>query len=340
MRENITVVDGDFTAQLCQNLGVKVVPDIMFSLQQLVKNRYAVYKTHLDFLRAGARIIRTNTAKMSNEVIVEYLKIDKANFMSIFVTAVELAQKAVYKYYEETGGDTSNIREFNKNRPLIAGHCSGYLLSILDPNKPRDYWNHIKQENLVKFHYFQMKALLKAGVDLLALESISSKIEVEVLVYILLRFRNIRAWMTFCCDDDNAQLLDRTSFMEVAEYCNKWLPGRIIAFGVVNYHLKKQMLLMEDVYTKASETRNLPMMISLKKKSEDKHEVASHCISQLITYGVSFISGGSGSLAEDIKMLHNILSAHSSQPLNSSWKTSPTFSKTCALQDIKNKSKL
>lgn len=44
-----------------------------------------------------------------------------------------------------------------------------------------------------------MAALVEAGVDLLAIETIPSLAEAEIIVSLLREFPNVKAWVSFSC---------------------------------------------------------------------------------------------------------------------------------------------
>lgn len=326
---NLTVVDGDFVAQLHRYLNQATLRDPAYDMQTLVNNRYAVYKTHLDFLRAGAKIIKTNTARATASFLAKHLRIYGTEAMSVITTAVELAQKAVFKYYEETGGDTSNTEEFKNNRPQVAGCCASYAVARLDKNGPVDYWRYVNKHDLIRCHRMRMQALLNAGVDLLALEAIPSMIEVVVLVDLLRQFRNARVWISFMCRND-MELLDGSSFLEIAVYCYHSLPGRVLAIGAVCPTLQHEITLLEDVCSNTSEDR-LPMMMYFNETNEEKCDVALYLVSKCINLEVLYISGKSGSTAEDIQIIHNAVGQF--------YGSSCTVFKTCSRSE-ENKSRL
>lgn len=48
-----------------------------------------------------------------------------------------------------------------------------------------------------EWHIPRIKALVEAGVDLLALETIPCRVEAEMLVHLLKEFPNTKAWLSF-----------------------------------------------------------------------------------------------------------------------------------------------
>ncbi|XP_032668377.1 homocysteine S-methyltransferase 2-like [Odontomachus brunneus] len=330
----ITVVDGDFTAHLRRYLDNTISQDPVCELKALVYDRFAVYRTHLDFLRAGAKIIRTNTARVTPISVARHLEIFGSEAHSIITIAVELAQKAVFKYYEEIGGDTSNVEQFKKCRPLVAGHCASYAVSRLDSNGPVNYWRNVEEQDLVKCHRARIQILLNSGVDLLAFENIPCRMEAEVLVDLLRQFRNARVWMSFVCCNDK-KLLDGSSFLEMATYCYFSLPEQVLAIGAICPSLENEISLLENVYINSFEN-NIPMIMYLQGKNEKKktRKYAMHWVEEFMSLGVIYISGKSGATAEEIRLLHNAV-----QESLGFARPNSVATKTCS-QNEENKPKL
>ncbi|XP_014470852.1 PREDICTED: selenocysteine methyltransferase-like [Dinoponera quadriceps] len=306
----ITVIDGDTVMQLYRNLNSDLRLSPNMDIKAFKYNRFAVYKTHLDFLRAGARIIKTNTSRVTTSSIQEHLGIIGPEATSFFATAVELAQKAVFKYYEETGGDTSNVEEFKRNGPQVAGCCSGYATSNLQ-NKNEDYWNYVSSDCVKRWHRLRIQALINAGVDLLALDDVSCQMEAEVFMDLLRQFRTARAWITFLCKSDT-ELLDGSDFVKVATRFYHSLPGQIIAIGFCCSDLDQGLLLLENIY---AQTLNnpIPLLVDIAYFNDDSSlvvdtsEALEYYVQRWMSYGVSYISGNYSVCADDTKIISNIV---------------------------------
>jgi homocysteine S-methyltransferase len=60
----------------------------------------------------------------------------------------------------------------------------------------------LSETQLMDFHRPRMKALIEAGADLLACETIPCLIEAQALVNLLGEFQNMQAWISFSCRDE------------------------------------------------------------------------------------------------------------------------------------------
>ena len=227
---NVKILDGGFSAQLSTHVGAKIDGDPLWTARFLATNPDAVYATHLDFLRAGADIIETNTYQASVSGLMEHLSIAEKDSIELLHKAVNLAKKAVNDYTKEII-EKNNIE--NKN-PLIAGSCGPYGAGLHDGSEYNGaYGKTTPREIMMQWHKSRINALVDAGVDMLALETIPCYQEAEVLVELLRQYPNVKAWLSFSCARNSQNIVDGSNFQKVATLCYKMaLPGQIIAIGV------------------------------------------------------------------------------------------------------------
>lgn len=155
------------------------VIDPLWTARFLATNPDAVYATHLDFLRAGADIIETNTYQASVSGLTKHLSITEEESIKLLHEAVNLAKKAVNDYTKEIIG---NNDVENKN-PIIAGSCGPYGASLHDGSEYNGaYGKTTSHEVMMAWHKSRIDALVDAGIDLLALETIPCYQEAEVIV--------------------------------------------------------------------------------------------------------------------------------------------------------------
>ncbi|CAK9832854.1 Homocysteine S-methyltransferase 1 [Anthophora retusa] len=227
---NVKILDGGFSAQLSTHVGAKIDGDPLWTARFLSTNPEAVYATHLDFLRAGADIIETNTYQASIPGLMKHLSITEEESVNLLHEAVTLAKKAVDNYTKETAG---NNEVENKN-PVIAGSCGPYGASLHDGSEYSGaYGKTTSRETMIQWHRSRINALVNSGIDLLALETIPCYQEAEALVQLLREYPSIKAWLSFSCERNSENIVDGTNFQEIATRCYKMaLPGQIIAVGV------------------------------------------------------------------------------------------------------------
>lgn len=332
------VMDGDFKTQLRRNLRKTKNLDKTFALRALQDDKFAVYKTYMDYLQAGAQIIRTNTYNLSKVTIRKYLNLSEDEIQIMIHSAVQLAKQAVSQFYEKSDENPA-LYKFMKQRPLVAGACSNYNTLNFDDEIDiiKDIHN-LSSKFLIAIYKERVQMMLDAGVDLLAFESIPSFKEAEAILDVLKIFSTARAWITFLCKPDG-NLLDGASFAMVALYCYRYLPDNIIAIGAMCVSHDKMKILMEDIEKKELKipfvfyTDDCHLCI---KKSDDKIKVLKdNFVKEWLDNGVRYISGGVGTVAENISEI-------SKQVKNYCQSKCKIFTllKACSYKDTANRSKL
>lgn len=227
---DVKILDGGFSAQLSTHVGAKIDGDPLWTARFLATNPDAVYATHLDFLRAGADIIETNTYQASIPGLMKHLSITEEESKHLLREAVNLARRAVNDYIEEISGK----EEIENRKPLIVGSCGPYGASLHDGSEYNgSYGKTTSRETMKQWHKSRIDVLIEADVDLLALETIPCYQEAEALVELLQEYPNIKAWLSFSCERNSRNIVDGSNFEKVATRCYKMaLPGQLIAIGV------------------------------------------------------------------------------------------------------------
>lgn len=226
----IKILDGSFSAQLSKHITEKIDDHPLWTSRFLKTEPNAVLRTHLDYLRAGSDIIETGTYQASVPGFMKYLELDEKQSIELIKDAVSLAKEAVNVYR------TEQPKEAAKRQILIAGSCGPYGAALHDGSEYTGNYSSssVSKETMMQFHRDRIQALVDANVDLLALETLPSATEAELLIELLREnFPNVKAWVSFSCRTDGKSLADGSNFAEVALNCyKKALPGQIIAVGV------------------------------------------------------------------------------------------------------------
>ncbi|XP_015112831.2 uncharacterized protein LOC107038316 [Diachasma alloeum] len=224
----ISIIDGGFSTQLSTHVGDKIDGDPLWTARFLATHPEAVMATHLDFLRAGAEIILTNTYQASIEGYAEHLNMTESESLHLIHKAVDLADEAVKIYLKERRGLGG------EDRPLIAGSCGPYGASLHDGSEyTGSYAGSVTRAFLKEWHRPRIEALINSGVDLLALETIPCAVEAEALVELLKEYPSTKAWLTFSCRTDGKSIVDGSDFRRtaLASYRSA-IPGQIVAVGI------------------------------------------------------------------------------------------------------------
>ncbi|XP_077259069.1 betaine-homocysteine S-methyltransferase-like [Temnothorax americanus] len=308
----IKVLDGGFSTQLSTHVGEKIDGDPLWTARFLITEPKAVFATHMDFLRAGADIIETNTYQATIDGFVKYLGITEEESLEIIRKAVAYAKDAVNAYSKEIE-DNENVRN---RKPLIAGACGPYGACLHDGSEyTGSYCARVSREFLIDWHRPRVRALLEKGVDLLAIETIPCVREAEAVIDLLKEFPNTQAWLTFSCRDDGKSLADGSAFQEIAVRCYKnALPGQILAIGVncIAPHVvttllqginkgKSNDLIPLVVYPNSGEKYIVTEGWTKEGEAPSLHEF----IDEWLDLGVRYIGGCCRTYATDVKRIRS-----------------------------------
>ena len=183
----IVVLDGGLATEL-ETRGFDL-SDRLWSARLLLTDPAAIEDVHLDYFRAGAEVATTASYQASVPGFAA-TGIDRETALRLIALSVEVAARARDRYRAETADDRT-LR--------IAGSVGPYGAFLADGSEYRgDYAPG--PPALAAFHRPRIEALLEAGVDLLAFETIPTVREAEVLVRLLGEL-GATAWLSYSCRD-------------------------------------------------------------------------------------------------------------------------------------------
>lgn len=308
--QEVMVLDGGFSTQLATHVNDTIDGDPLWTARFLVTNPNAIISTHLDFLKAGADIILTNTYQASIDGFSKYMNITEEESLDIFSKAVDYAKEAVNLYKK----DIENKANVINANPLIAGSIGPYGACLHDASEySGKYCSNVTEEFLINWHRPRIQKLIDNGVHILAIETIPCKQEAEALIKLLKEYPNSKAWLSFSCCNDGKSIADGTNFQQIAMQCyRKALPKQILAIGVnctapqnVTKLLKginennKQEFVPLVVYPNSGEKYTIENGWIIKDEECSLHEF----IYEWLTLGVRYIGGCCRTNATDIKKI-------------------------------------
>jgi homocysteine S-methyltransferase len=183
----IIVLDGGLATELEAN--GHDLSDRLWSARLLLTDPDAIEAAHLAYFRAGARVATTASYQASIEGFTA-AGLDAAAARSLIGLSVELADRARARYRAESGDDAAL---------LVAGSVGPYGAMLADGSEYRGDYDP-GAVALTDFHRPRIEALVAAGADLLAFETIPTIREAEVLVGLLDEVE-IPAWLSYSCRD-------------------------------------------------------------------------------------------------------------------------------------------
>ena len=184
--------------------------DDLWSAKVLLEDPDAIRDVHLDFLRAGADCITTATYQATFPGFSARGQSDE-DAVRLLVRFIDLAVETRDSFW----ADPEN-RE-RRLRPLVAASIGPYGAFLADGSEyTGDYG--IDAGELHAFHERRWHVLAESRADLLACETIPSRLEAEVLLRLLRDTPHRWAWMSFSCRD-GAHVSDGSRLEHMAELC-------------------------------------------------------------------------------------------------------------------------
>ena len=154
----------------------------------------AIIRTHLEYLKAGAHCITTASYQASIAGLREK-GFNSNEAKSLILKSVELAEIAIKRAINEG---------LIKTKPIIAASIGPYGAYLADGSEYRGNYG-VSDETLVSFHQERINILDKSKADLLAIETIPSLQEANVLSDLTIQCDK-PVWISFSCKDE--QLLN------------------------------------------------------------------------------------------------------------------------------------
>lgn len=206
-RDRFMVLDGALATEL-EARGCNLV-DSLWSAKVLLEQPELITQVHLDYFRAGAQVATTASYQATPDGFA-MRGIGPQQAHALIVKSVELASLARTTYLHEAP-DAGPL--------LVAGSVGPYGAFLADGSEYRgDYQRSAVQ--FQDFHRPRIAALVEAGVDLLACETLPSFAELKALTALLEKeFPNTGAWFSFTLRDAE-HISDGTPLSEVADWLN------------------------------------------------------------------------------------------------------------------------
>lgn len=190
----VMILDGALATELEEH-GCDL-DDPLWSARVLLENPDVIVQVHADYFRAGADCAITSSYQASVEGFRKR-GIEERPALDLIRKTVELAAQARDEVWAEVQASGAGTR---RPKPIVAGSVGPYGAYLADGS---EYVGHygVSDETLAAFHRPRMAALIEAGADILAFETIPSLQEARVLVELLKEFPDAYAWLSFSLKD-------------------------------------------------------------------------------------------------------------------------------------------
>ncbi|HKS33356.1 MAG TPA: homocysteine S-methyltransferase [Enterobacteriaceae bacterium] len=226
------VLDGAMATEL-EARGCNLA-DSLWSAKVLMENPSLIRDVHLDYFRAGAQVAITASYQATPAGFAAR-GLDEAQSRALIGKSVELARKAREAYLAENA---------NAGTLLVAGSVGPYGAYLADGSEYRgDYVR--SDEVFIDFHRPRVEALLDAGADLLACETLPSFAEIRALTALLAEYPRARAWFSFTLRDSE-HLSDGTPLREVVAWLTQC--PQVVALGINCIALENTTAALEHLH--------------------------------------------------------------------------------------------
>lgn len=222
LQKDVIILDGALGTEL-ENRGYDVSGKL-WSAKYLLKKPIAIQEIHEVYLIAGSDIITTSSYQASIPSFLEAgLNLEES--YDLIKKTVFLAENAIKTVWESLPIEEKAKRPY----PLIAGSVGPYAAYLSDGSEyTGDY--QLSQEKFQEFHRPRIQALLEAGSDLLAIETIPNVQETKAILDLLEKeFPQVEAYLSFTAQTEST-ISDGTKIEEVGKLAD--LSSQILALGI------------------------------------------------------------------------------------------------------------
>lgn len=196
----------------------------LWSAKYLLDQPEVLAKLHLQYLEAGSDLLLSASYQASVEGLAS-VGLTKKEALAVIGRSVRLAKETIENFWQ---GLTAQER-VNRPYPLVGGSVGPYAAYLADGSEYTGRYQ-VDKDSLKAFHRSRIQALLAAGADFLAIETIPNREEVQALVELLSEeFPGSEAYLSFVTRNGD-ELSDGTPI----ELVGQLVSGRqeIVAVGV------------------------------------------------------------------------------------------------------------
>ncbi len=186
------VIDGALATEL-ERRGCDL-KDSLWSAKILLEQPEKIKQVHYDYFKAGADCAITASYQAT---IAGFAKrgLSEAEAIALMKKSVTLAKEARDEFWAVEANRAGRVK------PFVAASVGPYGAYLANGEEYTGNYG-LTEKELMDFHRPRMRALIEAGADLLACETIPCLIEAQALVKLLGEFQSVHAWISFSCRDE------------------------------------------------------------------------------------------------------------------------------------------
>ena len=190
--QSALVIDGALATEL-ERRGYDL-KDALWSAKILLEQPKAIQQLHYDYFLAGADCAITASYQATIAGFVKRGLSEKVA-IALIQKSVKLAMAARDEFW------SNKANRIGRRKPFVAASVGPYGAYLAHGEEYVGNYGLTKNE-LMDFHRPRMEALIEAGADMLACETIPSLIEAQALAELLKEFPNTTAWISFSARDE------------------------------------------------------------------------------------------------------------------------------------------
>ena len=188
----VLVIDGALATEL-ERRGCDL-KDTLWSAKILLEQPEMIKQVHLDYFTVGADCTITASYQATIEGFARR-GLQEQQAIALIKRSVALAREARDEFWAEAANRAG------RPKPLVAASVGPYGAFLADGSEYRGNYG-LTEKELMDFHRPRMRALVEAGADLLACETIPSLVEAQAIARLLEEFPEAYAWITFTGRDE------------------------------------------------------------------------------------------------------------------------------------------
>jgi homocysteine S-methyltransferase len=232
-RHPVLVIDGALATEL-ERRGCDL-RDNLWSARILLEQPEIIKQVHMDYFKAGADCAITASYQATIEGFTKR-GLTENEAVALIQRSVKLARQTRDEFWSKESNHA------NGSKPFVAASVGPYGAFLADGSEYRGNYG-LTEKELMDFHRPRMQALIEAGADMLACETIPCLIEAQAISKLLKEFSGITAWLSFTARDEKhisegqvfadcvRQLDDQPQITAIGINCTspKYIPSLICA---------------------------------------------------------------------------------------------------------------
>lgn len=215
----VFILDGAMATEL-ERMGCDL-NDSLWSAKILMERPDLIKQVHSDYFTAGADCAITASYQSTIEGFAAR-GVTEAEAIRLIQASVELAVQARDELWAHEENRSS------RPKPIIAASIGPYGASLADGSEYRGHYG-LTEDELIDFHRPRMKALIEAGADILACETIPCLSEAKAITRLLKEFPGTYAWISFSAKDGR-HISEGTPVSECAAFLDQY--SQFAAVGI------------------------------------------------------------------------------------------------------------